>query len=371
MGRPLRKQNFGNTSQSNNQLQVLADIGAGTELCWIMDQPGSRTYTLASVVGGSTPTRTGRAKLQLADPSAVGEAQLDVSVFGVSAGDGTAEVSILNLSAASAVVTTTGSGYNVGDAIDTNAGGTFSVAAGWTVNDISTVAGQTEADFSVFTGGDAGGGTASVVLDVYTMDDGSTVRVDAIDGNGDVTEFTVLTASTSGIVGDTQVVSFASQLSGTGDNILFDMTMETATQGIFDVADGAAGVYTVLPINPSATSTAGGGSGATLTVSWGINALTIDTAGTGYTTGAVVSVTGGNGTLSVASVGGTGDITGMTIDTAGTGHAIDDQITIEGVGTEHAKTILQHVVKTWEGNTYSWKLDVAAAVTGEADLQSA
>ena len=35
------------------------DIGAGEELCWIMDQPGSRTYTVASVSGGGTPDRTG------------------------------------------------------------------------------------------------------------------------------------------------------------------------------------------------------------------------------------------------------------------------------------------------------------------------
>ena len=82
MGRPLRKQNFGNTGDAGAQLQVHADIGAGEELCWVQDQPGSRTYTVASVAGGATPLRTGRVTLQAGAITAEGQARLVVTPFG-------------------------------------------------------------------------------------------------------------------------------------------------------------------------------------------------------------------------------------------------------------------------------------------------
>ena len=82
MGRPLRKQNFGNILDAGPQLQVRADLGVGEEDCWIVDQPGSRTYTVYSVAGGLTPARVGRVKLQAGAISAVGEARLVVSPFG-------------------------------------------------------------------------------------------------------------------------------------------------------------------------------------------------------------------------------------------------------------------------------------------------
>lgn len=57
--------------------------------------------------------------------------------------------------------------------------------------------GQTEANYDgtgsngSFVGGDGAGGTAHVALDVITLSDGTTVRVDAVDLDGDVTEFTI------------------------------------------------------------------------------------------------------------------------------------------------------------------------------------
>ena len=372
MGRPLRKANFGNTTGANNQLQVLADIGAGAELCWIMDQPGSRTYTVASVAGGATPSRTGRAILQGTAITGIGQAQLEVSPFGAA---GNTANGTTTLGAVTATVGATGAGYVIADTL-TVVGGTQTEAAIFDVNDLSTVAGQDETDITVFTGGDGVGGTAAVIGDVYTMDEGSTVRVDNIDGNGDVTEFTVLTASTSGIVGNNQVVSYASLLSGTGDNILFAMTMATATQGVFDVTVTATdGSYTVVPADPAATTTGGAGSGTTLDVDYGVATVVITDGGSGYVGAPAVTFTGGGGTLAAGTAVLTADaVTSVTMTVPGSGYTTPPAVTFAAPavgGSELAYTILQHRVKTWEGNTYSWKLDVAAAAAGEADLQSA
>jgi len=208
MGRPLRKQNFGNSGDAGDQLVVSADIGAGEEDCWIMDQPGSRTYTVASVSGGGTPDRTGRVKLQADTVSAEGEARLEVTPF-----DGVANVTALGTipDLGSASITT-------GDVTITNGG------SGYTVAPIVTV-----------------------------------------DGDGTT--------------------------------------------------------------DPDATAT--------------------------LTAGVVTSVTltGGSADHNVCTI---------TFSAPAAGGAI-----------EYAKTLLQHVVKTWEGGTYAWKLGVSADVSGKATVKSA
>ena len=87
------------------------------------------------------------------------------------------------------------------------------------------------------------------------------------------------------------------------------------------------------------------------------------------------SPSGGGGTAAAATAVLTADaVTSATITNQGSGYTTPPAVTFAAPavgGSELAYTILQHVVKTWEGNTYSWKLDVAAAVAGEADLQSA
>lgn len=81
MGRPVQKRNFGNVTGTDNQLKMIADIGSGPEDCWIQSQRGTRLFEVASVAGGSTPTRTGSIRLVDQSPAAEGEGRLDVIVF--------------------------------------------------------------------------------------------------------------------------------------------------------------------------------------------------------------------------------------------------------------------------------------------------
>lgn len=43
-------------------------------------------------------------------------------------------------------------------------------------------------------------------------------------------------------------------------------------------------------------------------------------------------------------------------------------VTVFGGGTEYARNIQTHKVKTFEGNSYFWNKDVPASVVGEADI---
>jgi hypothetical protein len=70
-------------------------------------------------------------------------------------------------------------------------------------------------------------------------------------------------------------------------------------------------------------------------IAGGIETVTIGTAGTGYAVGDVINIvssTGQGGSVTVATVGGTGDVTGLTIDSAGYGYAGTDTLTATGSG---------------------------------------
>ena len=47
------------------------------------------------------------------------------------------------------------------------------------------------------------------------------------------------------------------------------------------------------------------------------------------------------------------------------------EVFVFGGGTEHAKAIQQHLVKTFEGNIFKYDVDIAAATNGEADIDTA
>lgn len=69
MGRPLPKKFFGDTADAGNQIQVLADLGSGAVLAWIIEQKGSNYYIATD--------GTDILKVELLDaaPAAPGEAQ--------------------------------------------------------------------------------------------------------------------------------------------------------------------------------------------------------------------------------------------------------------------------------------------------------
>lgn len=87
--------------------------------------------------------------------------------------------------------------------------------------------GQTEADYNgagsngSFVGGDGAGGTAHVAADTITLSDGSTVTVDAVNADGDVTEFTI--ASVGG--GNSSEGDTLTQSGSTGSGTAFSLTL--------------------------------------------------------------------------------------------------------------------------------------------------
>lgn len=162
----------------------------------------------------------------------------------------------------SAVPVDTGASYSIGDVI-TFVGGTGPVDAEMQVTGISTIATQTETDFvDSFTGG-----AAYNISDVITLNDGSTITVDAVSG-GEVTQFTITTASTNAITQDLSTLTQASVLPVGGSG--FTLTLGLANQSVFELTTINSGQYTVFPTNPVSTTTDGDGTGLTLTATPGL-----------------------------------------------------------------------------------------------------
>lgn len=295
MGRPLKKDKFGNSIADGPQLIVQADIGAGAESCWIVDQPGSRTYTVSSVSGGLTPDRTGRVRLQNEDIAAPGQATLGVLPFGGPVGTtatATFTFTIGTTLFTPPIVIFPGAGYVTGDTIAPT-GGIFSTKMVFTV----TAAGGFIIGLTVTTPGD------------YTVP-----------------------APTDGIVPTTST--------------------------------------------PFTTLT-GGGSGADIIISWEILAVVVTSGGSDYSTPPAVS---GVPLLSpgtyVASLTA-GAVTSIAVTTPGfflAGPTIGPILPVPtiaspGVIPVRVRTLQQHTLKTFDGDTFKWKLGVAAPTDGvEVDI---
>ena len=230
-----------------------------------------------------------------------------------------------------------------------------------------TIAGQDETLYDGitmnqggFSGGDGVGGTAYVGGNTITLTDGTVVLVDLVDGNGDVTEFTVTTSST---IVSTITVATHTQQSTSGTGTGFSLTtgslneLRTGPVTAFTVAStgvdpfflgqilgvtlaDADGVGT-LPVNQQTVS-----NGFTLTPTTN-NAVTLSHVGATaivtpiITNGIVSSVAVNNvgssylvgqpvlishpgpttlATASVASINGTGGITAIVVTNGGTGY---------------------------------------------------
>lgn len=259
MGRPIRKQFFGNT---NNPYQG-GDTGTG----------GESVASYGTIVAGSGWTSA---------PT--------VSVSAPTAPGGVTATIAAHYKALSATVTTIGTGdtdadYLVGNTL-TVSGGTSTTATVFTVASVKvrtavTAAGGT----TIWTTGDtvtfsAAGWATPAVLTVTAA-------------AGAITALTVTNAgswTTSGSVPSDPVAPSSATVAD-GGGYQNDATFNLGF-GINAITLTTAGDYTVFPSNPAATTTNSvNGTGATLTVTWGLLSVAVVTGGSGYYSAADAALT--------------------------------------------------------------------------------
>jgi len=165
---------------------------------------------------------------------------------------------------------TSGATHNTGDVITLSDNTTVTVdtlaASRVTVNAQDETFYDGAGDNGSFVGGDGVGGTAHVGADVLTMSDGSTITVVAVDGNGDVTQFTV-NSSTAAAGTVSGVALTQTGLGGTGDSFTYTPGVNNIGGEVleFTIANAGSTVGTVSGTTLTFNSSTGPGVAFTLT----------------------------------------------------------------------------------------------------------
>ncbi len=251
-----------------------------------------------------------------------------------------------------------GDDYAVGEVI------TLSEASTATVDAISaqavvTIAAQDETSFDntptsegTFVGGNTNPFTPYIAGQTITLNDGTVVLVDAVDGNGDVTQFTIQSISIVSVASGTTLVQSSTTGAGQGFTLTLDTDNETAVGIVTQFTIGSAGAVPFrYPATITQANTTGIGTGFTLSpdtdnvqpVTTGSGALLTPIVTNGVITNVVINNGGtaylgqepivfshpsGTGASAYVSsidngmTGGPGAVTGITIVSGGDGYEI-------------------------------------------------
>jgi hypothetical protein len=247
-----------------------------------------------------------------------------------------------------------GDDYAVGEVITLSESSTATVDA-ISATGVVTIAAQDETSFDnspvtegTFVGGNANPFTPYIAAQTITMNDGTVILVDAVDGNGDVTEFTIQSISTVSVASGTTLVQASTTGAGAGFTLTLDTDNETAVGVVTQFTIGSAGAVPFrYPATITQASTTGIGVGFTLSpdtdnvqpVTTGsgailtpivtngvITSVVINNGGTAYLGQEPIIFSHPSGTSATAFVSaintGTGAVTGITVSNGGSGYEV-------------------------------------------------
>jgi hypothetical protein len=256
MGRPIRKEFFGNNGTPPTGGEAVASFTVGGT--------NNNYTTIPTITSIGAPNLPGGVQAVGSISTMVGKtATVDVSGTGA-----------------------TGADYAAGDVL-TVVGGT-GTATTFTVDSVKirTAAVQAAGTNTWTTGDTVTFSTGWATPAVLTITD---------DGAGGIASVAITTPGvySGSPFADPIAPDSTTNVSGAVNGATFNLGM-----GVNAVTLLAAGSYTALPTNPVATTTnSAAGTGATLNVNYGIGTATVSVGGSGYTSAPTVTLSGGNGSL--------------------------------------------------------------------------
>lgn len=351
MGRPINKRFIGNTSLSGQQIQATAYIAGtpGPKTAWIRKQTATNTYDMAYEDGSA------RGRVSLVQGNVAlnpGEANVVVRPYGSS---GTGAVGSARMAASGSNVAIGGSGasftneYNIGQLL-TLIGGSNTAPAIFNITQINAGnAGVVNAGFNYNVGNQITIGGAGYLSNIL-------VNVSTVNAAGSITGVTVTagsglrsTAAPADPVSGSTLQGSSGNVNISGNGATFNIRWNVA-----NVSVNSAGVFSVLPANPVATTSNGTGTGATLNVGWGVSNVVVTNGGSDFDTGAVV-VFNPAGAAATTTVNAAGSITSVSVTNPGPAVTAVPTVTLQAPGQiEYANEIRNLTVRTFTGNSYSW-----------------
>lgn len=333
MGRPLANRYFGNKNTGDSGVGAGNYVGAAGSGQGIGgDSVDNVNITSAGTYTSALPS------VSFSNPNLLG-------VGGVQA------TGIVHGNALSAVVTAAGTGYNLNDRLTQTTGGTGVAMATWNVTGL-TVVGITLKN----------GGTANDVGDEFVFNNANfatamRVRVTAA-SSGVATAVAIVDGGrlvTGALPGATDSGGFTRVQVAAGQDFNGQgLEVNFTAWGVATVAVVAQGDYTAISSGAKATSvTPAGGTGATLTITYGVSGVEITDSGSGYTTVADAAPTFSAGAAAGVSV--------LTVDN-GTPYTRDafNTLVVYAQTTPNSSNLIGDILK--QENTQRYKVQTADGV---------
>ena len=352
MGRPLKKQYFGNVTLGGQAIIGNAWIQGDTVArpSWIVKQLTSNSYQWLSV-DGQGPSTPGQCYLVNGPITGPGQANIAVYPYGGEGGGAVAANANLGVYAGTVIVANTGSvtqDYGVGNVLSLT-GGTYTgnQQANVRVTSVKVTADSISTAGTRYSVGDtltfSGAGYSTPVV----------LTVSSANGTGGITGVNITNRGvyTSAALPADPVAStsnVAANVDANGATFNFAWGINA-----FSVAN--VGDYTTLPANPVSLS-GGGGTGATINVTYQVSSVQVTNGGSGFQPGneAGVTFSTGNATA-VGVVNAAGSVTSVTVTSGGSGYVARPTVTIGPISTPTlAAEIYDNTVKNFIGQTWSW-----------------
>jgi len=352
MGRPLKKQYFGNVTASGQAIIGNAWTQGDTVArpSWIVKQLTSSSYQWLSV-NGQGPATPGQCYLVNGPITGPGQANIAVYPYGGEGGGAVAANANLGVYAGTVIVANTGSvtqDYGVGNVLSLT-GGTYTgnQQANVTVTSVKVAADNISTAGTRYSVGDtltfSGAGYSTPVV----------LTVSSANGTGGITGVNITNrgvytsaALPADPVASTSNVAANVDANGATFNFVWGINA-------FSVAN--IGDYTTLPANPVSLS-GGGGTGATINVTYQVSSVQVTNGGSGFDPGNEASVTFGTGNATaVGVVNAAGSVTSVTVISGGSGYVARPTVSLNPISTPTlAAEIYDNTVKNFSGQTWSW-----------------
>ena len=355
MGRPLKKQYFGNVNSSGQTIIGNAWVNGDTVArpSWIYKQLGTGLYYWFST-NGKGPATGGQAYLVNGACTGPGQANIAIYPFGTEGGGAT--VGTVRMGAHNASTTANGDGVT---------GHNYTVGQWMAVQGGTTNAGAANIQISATTWsavGLANKGSGYAVDEQLTFSFAgwatpAVVQVNTVNGTGAIQTVTVknpgvYTATT--YPGGPYAASSSNTIAGV--NATFNVQYGVYSFGTV----GNTGAYSALPANPVSFTYSGSdnGAGATANIYWDVKTVPVTNGGSGFDPAnpdtAKITFSTGSATA-VGVINAAGSVTSVTITNGGATYTTIPTVTIgPQSGVTLAQNIFDNTVQNWSGQTWSW-----------------
>jgi len=353
MGRPLKKTLIGNTSQTGQQIAINAWVSGDSQARtgYIIEEKNYHKYYVNTTNATSNTSFIGTVGLQNTAPTAAGQATLQITPYGAS-GSGVAATANVGLYSAGNIAVygtgTTSANYVPGETLQL-LGGSNTTVANVTVNAVHIRIANVQTNGNGFTVGD----TFTFSGPGYAIP--AQITVGSTTGNGQIGSLTLTLATDGSYTSATLPANPVTPNAAVTANTVSTTATFNLGWGIDQLTVKSAGLFSSVPSNPISLSGSATGTGATINGTWTVKTVTVSPGGSGYDAPPLVSFNASLGSNAQATATiASGVVTAVSIAAGGVYAAVPGVNFANAGNVKYAAKMNNHTVVAFDGTSYTW-----------------